>query len=73
MNEVISFDVPLQIKELGGLNSIVDELKTMSNIYNNHCRKTYISPAEGQSVNVTSIVKPKKRKRAGDLTPITFK
>ncbi|KAG1047249.1 hypothetical protein G6F43_010293 [Rhizopus delemar] len=72
MNEIISFDVPLQIKELGSLNTIVDELKKMSEIYDNHCQNIYISQAEDQDTNIASIVKPKKRKRAMDVSPITF-
>lgn len=44
MNEIISFDILLQIKELGSLNTIVDELIKMSKIYDNHCqKKTYIT------------------------------
>ncbi|CEP09290.1 hypothetical protein [Parasitella parasitica] len=41
MNEVISFDVPLQLKELGGLTTIVDELKTMTEDQDIN-RKTFV-------------------------------
>lgn len=42
INEIVSFDVPMQIKELNNLN-IVEELKQMSKIYYGHCLKRYIS------------------------------
>ncbi|CAO3666577.1 unnamed protein product [Rhizopus stolonifer] len=72
MNEVISFNVPMQIKELGNLNTIVDELKQISKIYDNYCLKRYISELEDDDVDVASILKPKRRKQAEDIIPITF-
>lgn len=71
-NEIISFDVPLKIKELRALNVIVDELKKMSNIYDEYFLKRYISQAEYQDNDVDSTLKPKKRKRGTDAPLITF-
>jgi hypothetical protein len=72
MNEVISLHVPMQIKELGNLNTITDELKQMSKIYDNYCLKRYVSDIEDDDTNIASILKPKRRKRVADITPITF-
>ncbi|KAI9243689.1 hypothetical protein BY458DRAFT_591557 [Sporodiniella umbellata] len=72
MNEVISLDVPMQIKELANINTIVDELKQMSKIYENHCLKRYASGIEDDDTNIALILKPKRRKYATDTTPITF-
>lgn len=43
MNEVISFDVPMQTKELNNPNNIVDDPKSMSYIYSNYCLQRYTS------------------------------
>jgi hypothetical protein len=72
MNEVISLHVPMQIKELGNLNTITDELKQMSKIYDNYCLKRYVSDIEDDDTNIASLLKPKRRKRVADITPITF-
>ncbi|KAG1142913.1 hypothetical protein G6F37_007290 [Rhizopus arrhizus] len=72
MNEVISFQVPMQIKELSNLNTITDELKQISKIYDNHCHKRYVSDIEDNYSNIASLLKPKRRKRVADATPITF-
>ncbi|KAI9334333.1 hypothetical protein BD770DRAFT_402499 [Pilaira anomala] len=73
MNEIISFDIPLEIKELANLNNIVDDLKKISKIYSNHCQKRYGSEVEDQDTNIANIVKPKRRKQVTDVSPITFK
>lgn len=62
----------MQIKELGNLNTITDELKQMSKIYDNYCLKRYVSDIEDDDTNIASILKPKRRKRVADITPITF-
>lgn len=74
MNEVISINVPMQIKELGYLNTITDNLKQMSKIYDNYCLKRYVSDIEDDdnSTNIASILKPKRRKLVTEFTPITF-
>lgn len=72
MNEVISFDVPSQIKDLGNLNVIADELKKMKGIYDEHCQSEFISEAKDRDPNFDSILKPNKRKRATDVPHITF-
>lgn len=72
MNEIISLQVPMQIKELGNLNTITDELKQMSKIYDNYCLKRSVSDIEDDDTNIASILKPKRRKRVADITPITF-
>lgn len=72
MNEIISFDIPLEIKELANLNNIIDDLKKISKIYDNYCQKRYVSEVEDQDTNIATIVKPKKRMRGTDASPITF-
>lgn len=72
MSEVRSIDVPMQIKELGNLNTITDELKQMKKIYDKYCLKKYVSNNKDKDTNIASILKPKKRKRPEDITPITF-
>ncbi|KAG2198538.1 hypothetical protein INT47_008642 [Mucor saturninus] len=56
MNEVISPHVPMQIKELGTLNTITDELKQMSKIYDNYCLKRYVSDIEDDDTNINDVV-----------------
>lgn len=72
MNEIISFDVLIQIKELGSLNAIIDELKQISKIYDKYCLKRYVSELEDDNADIASILKPKRKKQAEDIAPITF-
>ncbi|KAG2214279.1 hypothetical protein INT47_000835, partial [Mucor saturninus] len=62
MNEIISFDVPLEIKELVNINNVIDDLKKMSKIYDNYCQMRYVSEVEDQDINLAAIVKPKKER-----------
>lgn len=52
MNEVISLDVPLQIKEQDDLKIFIDELKQMSKIYKSYCLKRYVADIEGDNTNI---------------------
>ncbi|KAI9274036.1 hypothetical protein EDC94DRAFT_579996 [Helicostylum pulchrum] len=47
----------MQIKELGNLNTITDELKQMSKIYDNYCLKRYVSDIKDDDTNIASILK----------------
>lgn len=73
MNEIISFDLPMQIKKkIGSMSAIADELKQMSKIYYIYCLNRSVSDIEDEDFNIASILKPKRRKRVEDITTIIF-
>lgn len=65
MSEVMGFNVPMHINELGNLNNIIDQLKQTSQIYTNYCLQTYASTSIAADTNadVTSMLKLKKKKK----------
>jgi hypothetical protein len=72
MNEVLEFNVPMEIKQLSGLVNNIDQFKQVLRAYENYCQTSYNAMPDQINNVGTAAIKPKKRKRSSDKTTITF-